>query len=170
MNTNNVIGMFPIDHSIRLYLPGSVPQEMVLTTRQQLAGWFNGAMSYRAQIARMTDAGPVTDSYIVIETYGDDEQVAQHRQDLEGLRDVLAAQLQRDVAIEYNNQLQTTSTKVYSTEEAAEYLGVTVTTIKKHVYVLKDLSGTVKGNSLVFSQEDLDRYRNTRRQAGRPKK
>lgn len=60
---------------------------------------------------------------------------------------------------------------LYSTRTAAEYLGVKPETIKYHVYVAKDLVPDQRlGNTLVFTQETLDRFKQTKRTLGRPPK
>jgi len=59
--------------------------------------------------------------------------------------------------------------KIYDTKRAAEYLGISVATLKDHVYEYKDLAGELMGNSLVLTQVELDRFKATpRRGRGRP--
>jgi hypothetical protein len=56
-----------------------------------------------------------------------------------------------------------------STAEAADYLGLGVPAIKYHIY-----QGNIEpqriGNSLVFTQAQLDLFKATRRKPGRPRK
>jgi excisionase family DNA binding protein len=59
-------------------------------------------------------------------------------------------------------------TKLYSTEGAAKYLKVKVRTMKKYIYEAKTLTGTLIGHSRVFTQEELDEFKKTKRGPGRP--
>lgn len=66
-------------------------------------------------------------------------------------------------------------TQLFDTKRAADYLGVTVRTMKKYIYTLEPedrrLRGTLLGNSLVFTQQQLDDFRERHSTApGRPKK
>ena len=58
---------------------------------------------------------------------------------------------------------------LYSTQEAAEYLGLSLSAIKDHVHAAGNLQPQKVGNSLVFTQEQLDQFQATRRSPGRPK-
>lgn len=58
--------------------------------------------------------------------------------------------------------------QLYSTQEAAEYLGVSVSDIKHHVYTAHTLHPTRIGHSLVFTQDELDRFNREKRKPGRP--
>lgn len=60
--------------------------------------------------------------------------------------------------------------KLYSTTEAAEYLDKTVASLKYHIHVAKTLKGQLVGHSLVFTQEELDRFKRNERPPGRPPK
>ena len=60
--------------------------------------------------------------------------------------------------------------KLYSTKEAAAYLGVKEETVKYHVYVSNSLHPERVGNSLVFTEEELQRFQRDRRPAHRPPK
>jgi len=57
---------------------------------------------------------------------------------------------------------------IYSTEEAAKYLGVSVSLVKYYKHVDGRLSGQKIGNSLVFTQQELDDLNETRKKVGRP--
>lgn len=59
--------------------------------------------------------------------------------------------------------------KLFSTQEAAQYLGITASGLKYHVYNSGQLKGQMVGNSLVFTQEELDLFKQNRQPAGRPK-
>jgi len=59
--------------------------------------------------------------------------------------------------------------QVFSTKEAAEYLNLSVASVKYHLYHAKDLKGEPFGNSLMFTKEDLDHFKVNKRPAGRPK-
>lgn len=59
--------------------------------------------------------------------------------------------------------------KLYSTKEAAAYLGLSASGVKHYVYVAKKLKPIKVGNSLAFTQEQLDMLTN-RRKPGRPRK
>lgn len=60
--------------------------------------------------------------------------------------------------------------ELYGTRKAAEYLGVSVPTIKYHLYVAKDLEpDTVVSGRLVFTKETLDHFNeHVRKEPGRP--
>lgn len=62
--------------------------------------------------------------------------------------------------------------QIFSTVEAAEYLGVSVPTVKYHLYVAKDLEpDTELGGRLVFTKATLDHFNeHVRREPGRPGK
>lgn len=59
---------------------------------------------------------------------------------------------------------------LYSTKEAAAYLGIAVSTMKKYVHVEKRIQGHKVGHSLVFTQDELDEFDASRRKVGRPRK
>ncbi len=59
--------------------------------------------------------------------------------------------------------------KIFSTREAAEYLGVAVSTLKYHVYH-SHITPQKVGHSLVFTKAQLDDFEATRRNPGRPRK
>lgn len=60
---------------------------------------------------------------------------------------------------------------LYSTAEAAAFLGLTLSGIRYHVFVIKDLLPTRKvGNALLFSQDTLEQFTRSKKKAGRPKK
>jgi hypothetical protein len=58
----------------------------------------------------------------------------------------------------------------YSTAEAAEYLGLSVAALKYHIHVAENIKGHLIGNSLMFTQEQLDEFKRTKRPQGRPPK
>ena len=57
----------------------------------------------------------------------------------------------------------------FSTKEAAEYLKLSVSSIRYHLYHAKDLQGEPFGNSLMFTKETLDHFQVNKRSPGRPK-
>ena len=59
--------------------------------------------------------------------------------------------------------------KLYSTQQAADYLGLSLSALKYHIHVAGNLHPAKVGNSLVFTQEQLDQFQSTRRSPGRPK-
>lgn len=59
--------------------------------------------------------------------------------------------------------------ELYGTREAAEYLGLSVPTVKYHVKQ-GNLKKVLVGHSLVFTKVELDRFRKEKRPAHRPKK
>lgn len=58
----------------------------------------------------------------------------------------------------------------FSTRDAAEYLGIAFETMKYHVHKAKNIQGQKIGNSLMFTREQLDKFKANRRPQGRPKK
>ncbi len=61
-----------------------------------------------------------------------------------------------------------TPIKLFSTSGAAAYLGLAVITVKYHIYVAKDLHPQKVGRTLVFTQEELDAFKERKRPPGRP--
>lgn len=59
---------------------------------------------------------------------------------------------------------------LFSTAQAADYLGLSLSAIKYHVHKAGNLIPQRIGNSLVFTQEQLDHFKATRRRPGRPKR
>lgn len=59
--------------------------------------------------------------------------------------------------------------KLYGTNEAAKYVGLTVPAFKYHIYN-DNVEGQMIGNSLVFTQDELDRFKKEKRGPGRPPK
>lgn len=60
--------------------------------------------------------------------------------------------------------------KLYSTAEAANYLGISVSALKYHIYFAEDIAGQLVGRTLVFTEDELEKFNNTRRPQGRPRK
>jgi len=60
--------------------------------------------------------------------------------------------------------------KLYSTQEAADYLGISLSTFKYHIHIAKNIKPQKVGRSLVFTQDQLDDFSINRRPQGRPKK
>lgn len=58
---------------------------------------------------------------------------------------------------------------LFSTKETAEYLGMTVRGVWYHIR-RGHLAPTKVGGTLVFTQDQLDRFQENRRPAGRPRK
>jgi hypothetical protein len=63
-----------------------------------------------------------------------------------------------------------TDKTLFSTTEAAKYLGLKIPAMKYHIFVAKNLTGQKLGNSLVFTKDQLDQFKLVRRPQGRPKK
>lgn len=59
--------------------------------------------------------------------------------------------------------------QVFSTKEAAEYLKLSIASIRYHLYHTKDLKGEPFGNSLMFTKETLDQFKINKRPYRRPK-
>ena len=60
--------------------------------------------------------------------------------------------------------------KLFSTTEAAAYVGDDVGVIKYHYHISKKLAGQKIGGGLVFDQADLDAFQASRQPSGRPPK
>jgi excisionase family DNA binding protein len=60
--------------------------------------------------------------------------------------------------------------QLFSTEEAAEYLGISVAALKYHVHVAGNIDPMKIGRSLVFTKEQLDTFQEEKRAPGRPPK
>jgi len=60
--------------------------------------------------------------------------------------------------------------KLYSTKAAAQYIRISLSAMKYHVHTAKNIVPLKVGNSLVFTQEQLDEFKANRRPQGRPRK
>jgi hypothetical protein len=60
--------------------------------------------------------------------------------------------------------------QLFSTAEAAEYLGISLSSMKYHVHIAGNVKGQLIGKTLVFTREELDRFEANRRPQGRPPK
>lgn len=58
---------------------------------------------------------------------------------------------------------------IFSSTEAAEYLGISLPALKYHIR-LKHVKPEMVGNSLVFTRKQLDKFKSTKRPPGRPRK
>lgn len=66
--------------------------------------------------------------------------------------------------------VDTTIPDMFSLEEAAAYLGITVDGMKYHLYRGKNIEPSFKfGKKIGFTREDLDAFKLTMKPAGRPK-
>lgn len=58
---------------------------------------------------------------------------------------------------------------IYGIKEAAHYLGLSVSSVKYHLYCSRDLlPDQVIGNRVLFTQKTLDTFSANKRQPGRP--
>lgn len=65
---------------------------------------------------------------------------------------------------------KTEPSSIYSSREAAEYLGISFRTIRKHLYETKDLTpDTTIAGRLIFTKANLDAFNARRRPGGRPR-
>lgn len=60
--------------------------------------------------------------------------------------------------------------QIFSTRDAAQYLGITFNTMKYHIHYAKTIKGERMGNSLIFTREQLDKFKANKRSPGRPRK
>ena|GEM_PF-2936272 len=75
----------------------------------------------------------------------------------------------QSILIRYNQLIETR--EVLSTNDAADYLGIAVITLKKYIHDSHEITGTMMGNSLMFTRQQLDEfYAKPRRPVGRPRK
>lgn len=58
---------------------------------------------------------------------------------------------------------------LYTMEDAAGYLGLSLSALKYHVHLADNLTPAKLGNTLVFTQAQLDEFQASRRPQGRPK-
>jgi hypothetical protein len=75
--------------------------------------------------------------------------------------------------VETNNQQEmAAAVGTFSTEQAAEYLGLSVPSVKHHVHNVGDLRPAGKiGAALIFTKAELDRFKAAPRPTrGRPKR
>lgn len=59
--------------------------------------------------------------------------------------------------------------RLYSTDEAAAYLGISPAAVKYHVHQAGNLHPLLVGKTLLYTGAELDRFQANRRPAGRPK-
>lgn len=58
---------------------------------------------------------------------------------------------------------------LYDSHEAARYLGISINTLKYHVHTMGNLApAKIIGHSMVFTKEQLDEFKRTKRSVGRP--
>lgn len=61
--------------------------------------------------------------------------------------------------------------EIYTTAQAAKLLNLSISTVKYHLYVARDLKADLKaGHTLLFSRKTLDKFTANKRKPGRPKK
>lgn len=60
--------------------------------------------------------------------------------------------------------------RLFSLKEAAEYLGLKPETVRYHVYHSGYLKGQKVGHSLVFTQDELDRFKQSVPRPGRKRR
>lgn len=166
-----LIRVFPIDHTIRVFLPvDNADQEE--ETRRHLAEWFNGAVTYHANVTiKGDDDCEHVACVTIVETHTDDEKWQAHRADLctwvEELRQQLDPQL---VLLDIDNAICPPE-PLYTVDEAAEFLGLSVPSIRYHVNTVGDLHPAKRDPFLIFTRSELNRFKATpRHRAGRPKR
>lgn len=60
---------------------------------------------------------------------------------------------------------------IHGIQTAAQYCGVSVSTLRKHIYQLGTLKADTKiGKTLIFTQATLDNWQASRKPSGRPRK
>ena len=59
--------------------------------------------------------------------------------------------------------------KLFSTKQAARYLGISVATMKYHIHVGKNIKPQIVGHGAVFTLEQLDEFKRNRRKPGQRK-
>jgi len=55
-------------------------------------------------------------------------------------------------------------------KQAAQYLDISVSTLKHYIYIAKAIEPQLMGHSFVFTRDQLDQFKATRLPVGRPKK
>jgi excisionase family DNA binding protein len=162
-----LIGLFPAGHVIRIFLPMGSGTNAEEFTKDTLAGMFNGAVSYPATLGYDRNGRRESETVTVVETHANDAQLREHQDKLDELHRHLERELGVEILLDVNGrnlplQVEAPPVRVYSTEQAAEYLGVSIDTIKTHVHRMKDLQAEKVGPALYFTQEELDRFKATR--------
>lgn len=170
-----LIGFFPTDHNIRIFLPISAEESVIDRVKKWLSAWFNGAVTYTANATWQQQDGTETATQTrVVETHGSDAQFQEHREELSSLLFDLQTIFGSGamVVLDIDNALQHPEPQhVYSTESAAEYLGLSVPSVKNHVHNVGDLHPLKIGSALAFTRSELDRFKSTPRpKPGRKKK
>lgn len=51
---------------------------------------------------------------------------------------------------------------MYTVKQAAEYLDMSIANVKYHVYKSGRLTGSLIGHTLVFSKDELDKFKKSR--------
>ncbi|MHB9133474.1 MAG: helix-turn-helix domain-containing protein [Armatimonadota bacterium] len=166
------IGVIPIDHSIEIVVPERLASDdLVDGIKADFAGWFNrGAVSYRAKV--VWQEGGAEEVAVTIRTHGSDVQMKEHASEMHTLVDRLEAELHGEFALVIDRpEPQPIQSSIFSTEEAAEYLQLSVQAVKYHVYTAGDLKAVKIGPTLAFFENELERFKSTPRpKRGRPKR
>ncbi len=164
---SELIGVFPIDHNIRVLLPnGAEDTDAGALVKARLQEWFRGVVTYHATATWQEDGQESEETLTVMETHATDAQLTEHREDMQTLVATTEEQL-GFALLDVNNRLYgAPSSRPLTTEEAAAYLGVTVATVKYHVYSSGKLRPVKAGHDLAFTHEELDRYKASRRARG----
>ncbi|MHB0937119.1 MAG: hypothetical protein ACYC6A_12090 [Armatimonadota bacterium] len=169
-----LVGIFPVDFTVRVLLPEDVSPEQLEACRLRLAGWFNGAVVYHVNATWLQDDGrQVVRQQPVVESHAGEQQITAHRDELEAMVHELRAQWGDDVVLQVGPLVPPTppAPEIFAIDEAADYLGMSVPGVKKHIYQLKDLHPEKTDPAVIFTRFELDRFKNTpRRKAGRPKR
>ena len=73
--------------------------------------------------------------------------------------------------VEQKEKSSTESPNVFGTTSAAEYLNISIPTVKYHIYNAGTLKpDMVVGGRLIFTKETLDEFNSNKRLPGRPRK
>ena len=169
-----LIGIFPIDLTVQIMLPDGTAADVVEACRQRLAEWFNhGSVAYPVTATWTDEDGSEeTREMLVVETHAGNAQLDAHGDALHAFVEDLRTRLGLDIAVRIGPLAPPVppAPQVFSIQEAADYLGLSVASVKHHIYKVGDLHPDKTDPAVIFTRFELDRFKATPRPGPGPRK
>lgn len=74
-----------------------------------------------------------------------------------------------NLVVEYMERMPNQEPELFSIQDAAEYLGISRSQMKKYIHPVNRVGGRIVGNSRIFTRRELDKFNAVeRRPVGRP--